>query len=139
MGRVAGPFESVPFLTFRVSPVGLVSDKDGDVRLIHHLSYPTHNSVNYHIDSDICTVKYSNIDEAVLMIQNLSQGTLLAQSDLKSAFRLLPIFPGDFDLLSIKCKTKYYYDKCFPFGSKLSCAMFNQFSTFLVKTIILFI
>ena len=94
MGRVVGPFESVPFLTFRVSPVGLVSDKDGDVRLIHHLSYPTHNSVNYHID----WVKYSNIDEAVLMIQSLGQGTLLAKTDLKSAFRLLPIYPGDLDL-----------------------------------------
>ena len=82
MGRVAGPFESIPFPTFRVSPVGLVSKKDGDVRLIHHLSYPTHNSVNYHIDSDICTVKYSNIDEAVLMIQSLGQGTLLAKTDL---------------------------------------------------------
>ena len=84
LGRVAGPFESIPFPTFRVSPVGLVPKKDGDVRLIHHLSYPMHDSVNYHIDSDICTVKYSNIDEAVLMIQNLGQGTLLAKTDLKA-------------------------------------------------------
>ena len=38
MGRVAGPFESIPFPTFRVSPVGLLPKKDGDVRLIHHLS-----------------------------------------------------------------------------------------------------
>ena len=68
LGKVAGPFESIPFPTFRVSPVGLVPKKDGDVRLIHHFSYPVHDSVNYHIDSDICTVKYSNIDEAVLMI-----------------------------------------------------------------------
>ena len=76
LGRVAGPFESIPFPTFRVSPVGLVPKKDGDVRMIHHLSYPTHDSVNYHIDSDICTVKYRNIDEAVLLIQNLGQDTL---------------------------------------------------------------
>ena len=31
LGRVAGPFESIPFPTFRVSPVGLVPKKDGDV------------------------------------------------------------------------------------------------------------
>ena len=55
----------------------------------------------------------------------------MAKTDLKSAFQLLPIYPGDFDLLGIKCKTKYYDDKCLPFGSKLSCALFNQFSTFL--------
>ena len=81
------------------------------------------------IDSAICTVKYSNIDEAVLMIQSLGQDTLLAKTDLKSAFRLLPIYPGDFNLLGIK--SKYYYDKYLPFGSKLSCALFNQFDTFL--------
>ena len=68
LGKVVGPFESIPFPNFRVSQVGLVPKKDGNVRLIHHLYYPVHDSVNYHIDSDICTVKYSNIDEAVLMI-----------------------------------------------------------------------
>lgn len=131
LGRMAGPFDEIPFPTFRVSPVGLVPKKDGDFRLIHHLSYPDFNSVNYFIDPDICKVKYSNIDEAVLMIQLLGQGTLLAKTDLKSAFRLLPIYPGDFDLLGIKLGDKYYFDKCLPFGSKLSCALFNKFSTFL--------
>lgn len=131
LGRMAGPFEVIPFPTLRVSPVGLVPKKDGDHRLIHHLSYPEFESVNYFIDPDICTVHYSNVDEAVLMIQKLGQGALLAKSDLKSAFRLLPIYPGDFDLLGIKHNGKYYYDKCLPFGSKLSCALFNKFSSFL--------
>lgn len=131
LGRMAGPYDAIPFPTLRVSPVGLVPKKDGDQRLIHHLSYPEFESVNDYIDPHICTVKYSNVDEAVLMIQKLGQGALLAKSDLKSAFRLLPIYPGDFDLLGIKSNGKYYYDKCLPFGSKLSCALFNKFSSFL--------
>ena len=62
------------------------------------------------------------------MIQLMGQGTLLAKTYLKSAFRLLPIYPGDFDLLGIRFDGKYYFDKCLPFGSKLSCALFNKFS-----------
>ena len=127
---MGGPFDTIPFPTLRVSPVGLVPQKDGDFRLIHHLSYSDCDSVNYFINPDICHVNYSSIDEAVSMIQLMGQGTLLAKTDLKSAFRLLPIYPGDFDLLDIKLDGKYYFDKCLPFGFKLSCALFNKFSTF---------
>lgn len=93
-------FDEIPFPTFRFSPVGVVPKKDGVFRLIHYLSYPDFNSVNYFIDQYICRVQYSNIhvDETVLMIQLLGQGALLAKPDLKSAFRLLPIYPGEFYL-----------------------------------------
>ena len=47
LGRVAGPFSTAPFPSLRVSPVDLVPKKDGDFRLIHHLSQ--YDSVNYHI------------------------------------------------------------------------------------------
>ena len=99
---MGGPFDTIPFPTLRVSPVGLVPPKDGDFRLIHNLSYPDCDSVNYFINPDICHLNYSSIDEAVSMIQLMGQGTLLAKTDLKSAFRLLPLYPGDFDLLGIK-------------------------------------
>ena len=40
-GRVAGPFKFRPIPTLRISPLGLVSKgKDGQFRVIHHLSYP---------------------------------------------------------------------------------------------------
>ena len=49
--RVAGPFTFRPFPTLRVSPIGIVPKKDGDFRIIHHLSHPTHNFVNDFIAS----------------------------------------------------------------------------------------
>ena len=46
-GRIVGPFDSPPFETFRVSPLGIVPKKlPGEFRLIHHLSYPEGLSVN---------------------------------------------------------------------------------------------
>lgn len=112
MGRMARPFETIFSLPFAIHQYALSLKKIGDVRLIHHLSYPDFDSVNYFIDPDFCTVKYSYIDEAFLMIQLLGQGTLLTKTDLKSAHRLLPIYQGDFDMLGFKCYDKFYFDKC---------------------------
>ena len=53
-GRVAGPFDSIPFKNYIQSPIGLVPKVGGDgTRLIFHLSYDfgqkeDQRSVNYH-------------------------------------------------------------------------------------------
>ena len=138
-GRVAGPFLDRPFSTLQISPVGLVPKKGGDFRLIHHLSYPEGKSINSNIDEQHCSVSYSNIDQAAKMIFTLGSGCRLSKSDVKSAFRLLPISPKDFDLLGFKVQvrspggpmTYYFYDKMLPFGSSISCALWEKFASFL--------
>ena len=86
--RVGGPFDSPPFPTLQVSPIGLVPKKDGDFRLIHHLSFPDSNSINHCINSTEGTVHYASIDDAAAIISALGPSSLLAKSDVKSAFRL---------------------------------------------------
>jgi hypothetical protein len=131
-GRMGGPFNDPPFLNFRVSPVGLVAKKGKkEFRLIHHLSFPKNSSVNDFIPLELSSVQYMHLDEAVLMLQNLGRHALLAKTDIQSAFRLLPIKPSDFELLGIKHKGKYFFDKCLPFGASISCSTFEKFSTFL--------
>jgi hypothetical protein len=99
-GRIAGPFVSRPLPTLSISPLGLVLKKDGDFRVMHHLSYPALSSVNEFIDESSTSVKYSSIDDAAVeMFQSLGKGAKLGISDIKKAFRLLPVWPGDFDLL----------------------------------------
>ena len=96
--------------------MGLVPPKDGDVKSIHQLCHPACDSVIYFIDPNICNVNYNSIDEAVSMIQFMGQGAPLpAKTDLKSAFRLLPIYPGHFDLLGTRFDGKYYLNKCLAF------------------------
>lgn len=130
--RIAGPFQEPPFKFFRVSPIGLVPKKQpGEFRLIHHLSYPQGSSLNDFIDPDLCSVQYTSFDKAVAMVQELGQNTLLAKSDVKSAFRLLCIAPEDFDQLGFQFLDKYYFDKCMPFGCSISCATFEKFAKFL--------
>ena len=48
---------------------------------------------------------------------------------MKSAFRLLRVFPGDFDQLGFE--NNCYFDKCFPMGASISCSLFEKFSTVL--------
>lgn len=132
-GRVAGPFMYRPIPTLRISPLGLVpkGKEVGQFRVIHHLSYPENSSVNDFIDPTKCSVTYSSIDEAVEIIQTFGKHTLASKSDVRSAFRLLPISPTDFDLLGFKINDQFYFDKCLPFGASISCALFEEFASFL--------
>lgn len=129
--RVAGPFDFPSFPNLQVSPLGLVHKKDGDMRIIHHLFYPENLSVNEFLDPTACSVHYSNIDQAAEMIALAGRGAYLAKTDIKSAFRLLPVSPGDFDRLGFSFQGKFYFDKMLPFGSSISCALSDKFSSFL--------
>ena len=55
----------------------------------------------------------------------------MAKCDIKSAFRLLPIYPEDYCLVGFTFQSKYYYDKAMPFGCSVSCATWEKFSTFI--------
>ena len=65
------------------------------------------------------------------MVFKLGKWALMANRDLKSAFRLLPIHPDDFHLLGIKIDDKYYNDRMLPMGLSISCCLFEKISTFL--------
>ena len=131
-GRVAGPFQNRPLPNLRISPLGLVPKKEpGEFRLIHHLSYPSGKSLNDFIDPKLCSVQYTSFDEAVHMVQDLGRGCLLGKSDIKSAFRLLPVSVLDFDQLGFKFDGKFYFDKAMPFGCSIACQCWELYSTFL--------
>ena len=65
------------------------------------------------------------------MVVSLGPQAWLAKSDIKSAFRLLPVAPADYELFGFKFQGNFYYDKCLPMGCSISCALFEKFSTFL--------
>ena len=132
LGRIAGPFKILPISNLQVSPCGVVLKSDGlSWRLISHLSYPTSNGINDFIDPIYCSVRYTSFDRVVEMLSKLGKGAEIGVIDIKSAFRLLRLFPGDFDLLGLKIDGNYYIDKCLPMGCSVSCNIFEKFSTFI--------
>lgn len=53
----------------------------------------------------------------------------MAKTDIKNAFRLIPIQSADYPLLGMKWDGLYYYDRCMPMGCSSSCKTFETFST----------
>ena len=136
LGKFAGPFKEPPYESFVQSPIGLVpKDKGLKTRLIFHLSYPRDGqSVNSGIPHSKCTVKYPDFDDAIKMCLNEGRGCYVGKSDISSAFRHVPMAPDQWWLLVMKAEhpiTKevfYFVDKCLPFGSSISCAIFQAVS-----------
>ena len=130
LDRVAGPFINPPFDNFRSSPIGIVPKKQqNEWRLIHHLSYPDDLSVNDGIPNEHRSVCYASVQDAIFNIKRVGQGCYLAKSDIKSAFRLVPVHPSQYHLLGFKWDGLYYHDKCLAMGGASSCQIFEAFST----------
>ena len=129
-GRISQPFTSPPLSNMVISPLGLQPKKvEGQYRVIHHLSFPKGLSVNDSIDKSVSTVKYATVGQAIQHILNFGPGSYMAKTDIKSAFRIIPVSPADYHLLGFQWQGKYYYDKCLPMGCSSSCAIFESFST----------
>ena len=160
LGRHAGPFPKIPFDDkFIQSPIGLVPEDTGTkARLIFHLSFDfklpddtIQRSVNYHTPEHLCKVKYKDLDQAIRACLQIKQQVeaglwdhiidgyqdfelFYSKTDVVSAFRILPMRPGQRCWLLLKAKhpitqeTMYFVDKCLPFGSSISCVHFQAFS-----------
>ena len=97
--RLAGPFHNPPLTPFCVSPLGVVPKKNfGEFRLLHHLSFPKGSLVNDDIPLEHFRVCCATIGDAITHIKNVGTSAYLATTDLKSAFRSLPINPIDYGL-----------------------------------------
>ena len=117
---VTGPFKHPPLVNLQCSPIGLVPKKDGSWRMIMDLSAPKVSSVNDYIPQEEFSVQYSKFDDAVDMIANLGPGALMAALEIKSAFRLCPVRPEDWELLGFHWEGLYYVELRLPFGLRSS-------------------
>ena len=127
--RLAGPFQSPPLSPFWVSPLRVIPKKvPGEFRLIHHLSFPKGSSVNDGIPYEHSSVNYAAIDQAIQLIKTAGPGCFLAKTDIKNAFRIIPIHHRDYGLLGMQWRGLYYNDQCMPTGcSSLWVSVCDQY------------
>ena len=111
-------------------------------RLQHRLSGASHGclctkytpdglSIKDHIGPESVTLRYTTINEAVKISQQLGRGTFLAKIDLKRAFRRCPVWLEDWHLLVLHWKWQFYFDKCLPFGLHSSPFLFDTLASVL--------
>ena len=136
-GRYAGPFKEVPFNCFAQSPIGLVPKNQTKFRMIFHLSYDfgSFKSVNHYIPKDKFTIKYNDLDSAVKLVLRMNAPVVyFGLCDISNAFRIVPCNCRSRRWTVLKSedpttgKTVFFVDKNLPFGSSISCNLFQRFS-----------
>ena len=144
LGQFAGPFKDIPFEHYVQSPIGLVPKAGGQQRLIFHLSFDfgpedRQKSINHHTPEPLCSVKYNDLDDAILNSLHLlaecdSSVVYYAKTDVRSAFRIVPLKVKLFCLLVMMVRNpqtgepEFFADKCLPFGASISCVLFQKVS-----------
>ena len=130
MGRMVGPIPPQLHPSLHTSPIGLVPKgrDSGQFRMIVDLSAPDGHSTNDGISTDLCSLQYASIDNALHYIVSLGRHTQLAKVDLKNAYRMLPIHPDDRHLLAISWQNKVYVDQALPFGLRSAPKIFTAFA-----------
>ena len=117
------------FSALQCNPIGVVPKKHStEWRTIYHLSYRPGDSVNGHIPKDPYSLQYVRVDDAISILKSLGSGAYMAKTDLKSAFRIMPIHWDDWNLLGIYWQSRYYVDLYLPFALRSSPFLFNQIS-----------
>ena len=127
LGRVLGPLEPSTCQSLHINRFGVIpkGHQVGKWRLILDLSYPSGASVNDGIEPELCSLKYTSVDEAVRIVCQLGAGALLAKFDVESAYRLIPVHPDDRMLLGMLWKEKAYVDMSLPFGLRSAPKIFT--------------
>ena len=97
-------------------------------------------SLNHYTPADPCSVKYKDLDHAInaciklLNLHGWGNTLYFSKTDIKSAFRLVPILVGHRCWLVMKAtnpitgEEMFFIDMCLPFGVSISCTIFQAFS-----------
>ena len=112
-GYLIGPFDSIPYKKYLISPVGLAVGKySGKKRLIVDLSAPheneSHPSLNELINKEDFSLTYVTIDSAIRIIKTLGKGAWMCKVDIK----LIPLKESLWNYHGIKWLNKYKASQC---------------------------
>ena len=88
----------------------------GKWRLILDLSHPENKSVNNGIKPELCSLSYVSVDDEVRMAMEHGPGALMAKLDIQSAYRMIPVHPGDRRLLGMSWGGHLYVYTVLQFG-----------------------
>ena len=111
----------------RKNPIGIIPKphQPGMFRLIVDLSSPQGCSVNDGICQSLCSLSYTSVDQAARLVAACGKGALMAKTDLRSAYRQVPVHADDQHLLGIEWGGQTYCDRALPFGLRSAPKVFT--------------
>ena len=122
-----GPFGKAVAPKVHINRFGVIPKKHqpGKWRLISDLSYPEGRSVNDLITPKWCSLSYISVEQVATEALLKGKGALIAKIDVKSAYRLIPVYPGDRKWLGMEINGQVYIDGMLPFGLRSAPKLFN--------------
>ena len=129
LGRIIGPLEPAVAQKVHTSPFRVIPKRHspGKWRLILDLSNPSGTSVNDGIDPELCSLSYISVDEVARVVALLGRGTMLGKTDIKGAYRILPVHPADRLLLGMEWQGNIFVDTRLQFGLRSAPVISIQF------------
>ena len=125
-GRILGPFDHSFLPAVHINRLGAVpKSTPGKYRMIVDLSFPEGHSPNDGIAGEICSLKYTSVEDAAQAVLRLGCGTFMAKMDIRSAYRNIPVHPDDRWLLGMTWKQGIFVDAVLPFGLRSAPKIFN--------------
>ena len=100
----------------------------GEYCLVHHLSFPKGSSISDGISDKFSSVQYATICDAIQKIKIAGKQCHLAKTDVKNAFRIIPVSPTDYHL-GMEWQGFYYFNKCMSMGCSSFCKTFELVNT----------
>lgn len=93
--------------------------------MIVDLSFPRGHSINDGVSTELSSISYASVDDAVNLILQLGRGTQLVKLDLKNAYHIVPVHPHDQHLLAVSWDRGIYVDRALPFGLRSAPKIFS--------------
>ena len=124
LGHIFGPFERHAIPPVHVSGFGVIP-KSHKWRLIVDLSSPDGSSINDGIDRATCSLSYVTVDDIAQVALQLGRGALIAKTDIKHAYRQVPVHPEDRSLLAMCWRGQVFVDSRLPFGLRSAPLIFS--------------
>ena len=126
-GGILGPFSPHSVPKVHINRFGVIPKRcqPGKWRLITVLSFPNGHSINAAIPPSLCTLQYILVDQVALAAAQMSQRALLAKTNIRAAYRLIPIHPKDRIWLGMKWEKLVYVNGMLPLGWRSLPNLYN--------------
>ena len=90
-----------------------------------HGAVADNHSVNHSIASEICSLSYSSVDQAAIIMSQLGPDALLAKIDIAHAYRNVPVHPSDRRLPAMQWDGSIFIDTVLRSAPKIFSALAN--------------
>ena len=81
--------------------------------------------MNDGIEKELCSIRYTTLNDAIEAVVTLGPGTLLAKIDVQQAYRDIPVHPNDRHLSGMSWNQQIFVDCQLPFGLRSAPAIFS--------------